>query len=198
MTILLSFILATIVVSLMPGPSMILIIITALEHGLGKAMQATLGAVLADAILLALALCGLGAIIHASALAFQALKWIGVLYLIYLGAMQLRSKVAQEDMPSPAPGHAFLQGLGVTLLNPKIIGFLIVFFPQFIKPQAPLLPQLLILAPLFLLVVFLVFAAFALAARGARRFLGSTRGKRIFKNLSGCSLIGCGIFSATV
>lgn len=195
---LLSFIIATTVVSLMPGPSMVLIIITAAERGLAKSMQTIAGAVLADAILLALTLSGLGAIIHASALAFSALKWCGVVYLVYLGVMQLKSKVADETMRAVPRGNSFLQGLGITLLNPKIIGFLIVFFPQFLNPNEGVAQQLLILGPLFLLIVFLVFVAFAVAARAVRRFLDTTEGKIIFKNVSGASLIGCGLLSAAI
>lgn len=198
MSMLLSFIIATIVVSLMPGPSMVLIIITAVERGLGKAMQTIAGAVLADAILLALTLSGLGAVIHASALAFNVLKWFGVVYLIYLGFMQLKSKVAEDSMQAVPSGNSFLQGLGITLLNPKIIGFLIVFFPQFLDPKEGVFQQLLILGPLFLFIVFLVFVAFAIAARAVRRFLDTTKGKILFKNVSGASLIGCGLLSAAI
>ncbi len=193
---LLSFIVATTVVSLMPGPSMIVIMMNSIDRGLAQGIQTIAGAVLADAILLLLTLSGVGTILYTSALAFSLLKWFGVLYLIYLGYVQLKSKVEEEESKAARPGNAFLQGLGTTLLNPKIIGFLIVFFPQFLNREESVLKQLFVLGPLFLLIVFIVFLLCALAARSIRGAMASRKGKVVFKNVSGISLIGCGLLSA--
>ncbi len=193
-----SFIVATTLISLMPGPSMVIIMMTALDRGLAKSIQTILGVVVADAILLLLVLSGLGALLYTSAVAFTALKWLGVAYLIYLGIAQLRSKV--EDDSSHAAGDRrtspFLQGLGTTLLNPKIIGFLIVYFPQFLNREEPVLNQMRVLGPLFLLIVFAVFLLCALGAKALRSVLETRRGRVMVKNASGVSLIGCGVLSA--
>ncbi|NLR74344.1 LysE family translocator [Leeia aquatica] len=196
MDTLLSFILATTIVSFMPGPSMALIMMHAVDRGFATSVQTSLGAVLADAILLVLALSGVGAILYSSALAFTALKWVGVVYLIWLGIAQLRSPVnTSADQPASKPGNAFLQGLGVTLFNPKIIGFLIMYFPQFLDAKRPALPQLLVLGPLFLLVVFVVFLICAMLAHAMRRLLLTERGRLWFRNTTGGALIGCGLLS---
>ena len=191
-----SFIVATALITLMPGPSLIVIMMTAIDRGLAKSIQTILGVVVADAILLLLVLSGVGAIIYASAEAFAALKWLGAIYLIYLGVMQLRSRANDRLVKSGAQRNAFLQGLGTTVLNPKIIGFLIVYFPQFLNRDDGVLNQMIVLGPLFLLVVFLVFLSCALAAKCLRRVLETARGRATSKNVSGLSLIGCGVYSA--
>jgi threonine/homoserine/homoserine lactone efflux protein len=191
-----SFIVATALITLMPGPSLIVITMTAIDRGLAKSIQTILGVVVADAILLLLALSGVGAIIYASAEAFAALKWLGAIYLIYLGAMQLRSKANGQLVKSGARGSAFVQGLGTTILNPKVIGFLIVYFPQFLNSDENVLKQMVVLGPLFLLVVFSVFLLCALAAKGLRSVLETARGRATSRNVSGLSLIGCGVYSA--
>ncbi|QNM94712.1 LysE family translocator [Chitinimonas koreensis] len=194
---LLAFIVATTVISLVPGPSMAIIVMNTARRGLPQGIRTIAGAVLADAVLLLVALSGVGALLHASARAFAVLKWLGVAYLLYLGIQQLRSRpAATAAAPARQEGSAFLQGLGTTLLNPKIIGFLIVYFPQFLDPQRSAFDQLLLLGPLFLLVVFLVFLLCALAARGIAGLLATPRGQAGLQRISGLSLIGCGAYAA--
>ena len=106
-----SFVIATTLISLMPGPSMVIIIMNAVDRGLAEAIQTILGVVVADAILLVLVLSGVGAILYASAVAFAVLKWFGVLYLIYLGIAQLRSRVDDAGHTQARQGNAFMQGL---------------------------------------------------------------------------------------
>jgi len=93
-------------------------------------------------------------------------------------------------------GNAFLQGMGTTILNPKIIGFLIVYFLQFLHRGERVMDQILVLGPLLLLVVFLVFLLCAPAAKCLRRVLETARGRATSKNVSGLCLIGCGVCSA--
>ena len=93
-------------------------------------------------------------------------------------------------------GNAFLQRMGTTILNPKIIGFLIVYFPKFLNRDERVMDQMLVLGPLFLLVVFLVFPLCALAAKCLRCVLETARGRATSKIVSGLCLIGCGVCSA--
>jgi threonine/homoserine/homoserine lactone efflux protein len=191
------FIVATTLISLMPGPSMIIIMMTTLDHGLFKGTQTILGVIVADAILLALVLSGVGVLLYACAIVFSALKWLGVVYLIYLGIAQLQSKVKEDFHAGSAPRVTpFLQGIVTTLLNPKIIGFLIVYFPQFINREETVTHQMVLLGPLFLLIVFTVFMLCALGAKALRSVLETHRGWVMMKNVSGVSLIGCGVLSA--
>jgi len=193
-----NFILATTIVSLVPGPSMATIVASAASKGLGRGIQSIFGAVAADAVLLVLALTGLGSLIYASAMAFTVLKWMGVLYLIYLGIKQIAGKEPISPNGSHDGSGAFVQGFGNTILNPKIIGFLIVYFPQFIKHDESTVRQLCVLGPLFLLIVFLVFLLCAMTANHIRHALSSVRGRKLFSQASGLSLVGCGVYSAMI
>lgn len=203
---LLSFVIASCVVTLMPGPSMIIVMLNAAQRGLLSGVQTALGVVVADALLLVLTLSGIGTLLYSSALAFSVLKWAGAAYLIYLGVKQLGTLSKAEDGhstddPQTAAGprrHAFLQGLGTTLLNPKIIGFFVAFFPQFLDPQQSIASQLLLLGPLFLLIVFLILCGYALFAVSVGSFVSGRRSKLAAQNASGAALIGCGVLAATL
>jgi homoserine/homoserine lactone efflux protein len=99
-----------------------------------------------------------------------------------LRTLLAKSKPKKEERSSP-----FLGAMGVTLLNPKIIGFFIAFFPQFLNQEESLSSQLALLGPLFLLIVFLVLLAYALFADRLLK-----RGGRGFQIATGLSLIACG------
>ncbi|MDG9671038.1 LysE family translocator [Hahella sp. CR1] len=191
---LVSFIVATVLITLAPGPSMLLVIANTLRSGLGQGIFTSLGVVVADAMLLCLTISGLGALVQTSALAFNLLKWFGVAYLAYLGVRQLCSQPSTEDLSGAevAKQNPFKQGLGVTLLNPKIIGFFIAFFPQFLDANTPVGPQLMTLGPLFLVIVFLILAGYAMAANRVRRWLAGAQAQSVLNKSSGFALLVCG------
>ena len=191
-----SFVIATCIVTLMPGPSMVAVVMNSIQRGLWDGVQTSLGVVVADAILLALTLSGIGTLLYTSALAFSVLKWGGVAYLVYCGIRQLRSKVDAEEEAGVAKGNAFLQGFGITMLNPKIIGFLVAFFPQFLQREESIAGQLVVLGPVFLLVVFATLLFYALTATSVRGVLQTRKGRVVLKNVSGGALVGCGVLAA--
>ena len=123
---LMSFIMASCLITLIPGPSMLIVMMNSIRQGLLEGSKTIMGVVVADAILLTLALSGIGTLLYTSAIAFSVLKWVGVVYLVYLGMKQLitpLNKAEEESKPVKKSANSFLQGVGVTLLNPKIIGF---------------------------------------------------------------------------
>lgn len=191
-----SFVIATCIVTLMPGPSMVAVVMNSIQRTLSHGVQTALGVVVADAILLALTLSGIGTLLYASSLAFSLLKWGGVAYLVYSGVKQLRSNVDAEDSKAQAKGNAFLQGFGITMLNPKIIGFLVAFFPQFLNREESIAAQLVVLGPVFLLVVFATLLFYALTATSVRGVLQTRKGRLVLKNVSGGALVGCGVLAA--
>ena len=191
-----SFVIATCVVTLMPGPSMVAVVMNSIQRSLAQGVQTALGVVAADAILLALTLSGIGTLLYTSSLAFSVLKWGGVAYLVYCGIRQLRSKVDEADSQAQAKGNAFLQGFGITMLNPKIIGFLVAFFPQFLDREESIVRQLTVLGPVFLAVVFATLLFCALTASAVRGVLQTRRGRIVLKNVSGGALVGCGVLAA--
>lgn len=193
---LLGFIIATIVITLSPGPSIILLLVVSLRKGAMAGVKYSLGVISADTILISLSLLGLGALMQSSALLFDLVKWAGIVYLIYLGIKQLRSSADVDVSAAQAKGSPYLQGLGTTLLNPKAIGFFVAFFPQFIDPNQAFWPQLALLGPLFLSMVFVIFSVIAVLASHTKLLFESRGGRQTLKFGSAFGLIGSGFAAA--
>lgn len=190
---LINFLIASCIIILMPGPSLILIIMNTIEGGIKQGLMSIMGVVIADAILLALISTGMGAIITSYPLIFTSLKWSGAIYLIYLGIAVIRSLNAQDEARSATLSTPFSSAINMTLLNPKIIVFLIAFFPQFIDPAKPIPEQMLLLSSIFLIEVFVISALIALGALTLRSQLQTPKGVYGVKILTAISLIGCGV-----
>ncbi|OZI33437.1 amino acid transporter [Bordetella genomosp. 5] len=154
-----------------PGPTVLLALSNGSRHGVRAAGWGMAGALLADLLLITIVACGLGVVLAASEVAFQALKWAGTLYLAYLGWRLLRADAA---LVVPGAGAAqpldrralFLRSFLVALTNPKALLFMSAFLPQFIDPRMALLPQYATLA--LILAVLNLAAMLAYAVLGAR------------------------------
>ncbi|MGE0332475.1 MAG: LysE family translocator [Ramlibacter sp.] len=154
---------------LTPGPTMLMCMTNALNHGPRRAMTSVAGAVTAVLGVKLLSALGLGALLSASEAAFTAVKVAGAAYLVWLGIKTFRSGAALQLGQGAAPGRSFyLQGLLVGASNPKAVLFFAAFFPQFLNPAAPMAPQLAILALTF---VAFEFAVLTLCALGVSRLV---------------------------
>lgn len=123
-----------------PGPDMALFLGRTLSSGRGAGLAALAGTTAGLYVHTILAALGLSALLAASPAAFAALKWAGAAYLVFLAVQTLRHGSAFElrgDREPVALGRAFLAGLGVNLLNPKIVLFFVTFLPQFVDPADP-------------------------------------------------------------
>jgi threonine/homoserine/homoserine lactone efflux protein len=148
---------------LTPGPTMLMCMTNALNHGPRRAMTSVAGAVTAVLGVMVLSAMGLGALLAASETAFTAVKVAGAAYLIWLGIKTFRSNTALHLDAAVAPGRSFyLQGLLVGASNPKAVLFFAAFFPQFLNPAAPMVPQLAVLALTFMAFEFTVLTLCAL------------------------------------
>ena len=147
---------------------------------------------LGDSTALVVSLLGLGALLATSAFWFTAIKWVGGLYLLYLGIKLLRAGISPAVLAAPAaPGSRwklFANTYLVTALNPKGIVFFVAFLPQFIDPRASVTHQLWVLALTFVSMAALNATLYAVFAGSARRLLASPRAQRRF-NLAGGSLL---------
>jgi threonine/homoserine/homoserine lactone efflux protein len=147
-------------------------------------------------------LIGLGALVLASATLFTLLKWIGAVYLVYLGLSLIRSAHTRGlTLPQTTDitarsvfGHATL----VTALNPKSIAFFIAFVPQFIDATRPLAPQFVILISTFVTLAALNALAYALAADKLRRWVERPSIIAWLTRAGGATLIGMGVLTATL
>ncbi|MCK0149410.1 LysE family transporter [Marivita sp. S6314] len=195
----LTFVAASTALLLIPGPTVLLVLSYALSQGRRVAVASASGVALGDLIAMSLSLAGLGALVMASAMLFTVLKWVGAVYLVWLGIKLIRSAPA-AGLPDTAQAsharHVFSHAALVTALNPKSIAFFIAFVPQFITPDAPLGPQFAILIATFVGLAALNAFAYALAADRLRGWIGKTSVITWLTRAGGATLIAMGALTA--
>jgi len=190
----LAFIAATAALMLIPGPNVALIVAGSIRFGPRLGLATVAGTSSAILVQLILTVLGLSAMLGLLAGWFEALRWLGVAYLVFLGIRQWRADPAPIETAPPPPGSAaalYGRGFAVSLANPKTLLFYGAFFPQFISPDAAALPQSLVLAATFLALAILIDSGWAVLA-GRARFALARHG-RLRNRLSGGLLIGAGI-----
>lgn len=198
----LAFVLAAEIILVIPGPTILLVIGQAATHGRPSVVPLVIGVLCGDALAMTLSLAGLGALMATSALLFTVLKWLGALYLIYLGVQQWRRQgvvpaAGAETAAAPA-GKLWRQSFIVTALNPKSIAFFVAFLPQFVVHGVgqPILPQFVILGTTFLVLATLNAALYAVFAGRLRDTLKQGRVHRWFHRCGAGALIGAGVITA--
>lgn len=160
-----------------PGPTTLLALTNGSRFGVKASLPGMLGAVLSDIVLVSAVALGLGALLAASEFWFTVVKWVGVVYLAYLGVCMLRSKGSLALPADAAPvqrpsGRAiFLRSFLVAATNPKGYLFFSAFLPQFIDPSAPQLSQYSALTITFVTLDVVVMLAYASAGAQAIRVL---------------------------
>ncbi|MDM0070883.1 LysE family translocator [Variovorax sp. J31P207] len=188
----LAFVAASAVLLIIPGPTILTVISYSVAHGKRANLPLVAAVALGDSTALVVSLLGLGALLATSAFWFTAIKWVGGLYLLYLGIKLLRAGISPAVLAAPAaPGSRwklFANTYLVTALNPKGIVFFVAFLPQFIDPRASVTHQLWVLALTFVFMAALNATLYAVFAGSARRLLASPRAQRRF-NLAGGSLL---------
>lgn len=198
----LTFVAATAVLVLIPGPTVMLVLSYALSKGRSVAVASAAGVAFGDLVAMTASLAGLGALVLASATAFTVLKWIGAVYLVYLGIKLIRSAPSGgPEMPKATDITAtrvFQHTAAVTALNPKSIAFFIAFVPQFIRADAPLLPQFSVLIVTFVTMGGLNALAYALLADRLRSAIKRPRVITWITRAGGTALITMGILTATL
>jgi threonine/homoserine/homoserine lactone efflux protein len=172
LAIYLLYVTAVAVLIITPGPTMLMCMTNSLNHGARHAMTSVAGAATALLGVMLLSAMGLGALLATSESAFTVAKVAGAGYLIWLGIRTFRSDaVLQLDDGSVPPTRRpsfYLQGFLIGASNPKAVLFFAAFFPQFLNPSAPMVPQFAILALTFLALEFTVLT---LCALGVARLL---------------------------
>ncbi|WP_332777704.1 LysE family translocator [Polaromonas sp.] len=174
---------------LSPGPTMLMCITTAVNHGARKAVTSALGSVSAVLGVMLLSALGLGALLAASETAFTVAKVVGAAYLIWLGIKTFRSEAAVLDPEAgstPASRRSFfLRGFLIGASNPKALLFFAAFFPQFLNPSEPFAPQFAILALTFVAFECTVLTLCALGVSRVAPLLRSSRPVRWINRISG-------------
>ena len=198
MDVWLTFVLASTLILILPGPTIILVITQAIAHGRRSALPLVTGVLLGDLTAMTASLLGLGAVMATSATIFAVFKWVGALYLIYLGVKLLMSKGNGADeslhVPATASAHSLLRSsFVVTALNPKSIAFFVAFLPQFIDPAKGAGGQFLLYGTTFLVLATLNAALYAVFAVQLKQQIQREKVQRWFTRCGGCALVGAGV-----
>jgi len=198
------FIVAALVLLVVPGPSVLYIVARSIEGGRTAGLVSVLGVQTGAMVHIAFAAVGLSAILASSALAFSVIKWLGAVYLVWLGLRRIFGRDEEEGdvAVEPAPlSRVFSQGVIVNILNPKTALFFLAFLPQFVDPaRGAAWTQILLLGATFVILALCSDGLYALLSGTAggwlrRRMKGATfrRGQRF---VSGGILIALGAVAA--
>jgi threonine/homoserine/homoserine lactone efflux protein len=169
----LSFLLTSLIVVASPGTGVLYTLAVALTQGARASVAAAFGCTLGIVPHMTAAMLGLAAVLHTSALAFAALKWCGVVYLLFMAWQALRETGALAIDAAPAEGRSsrrvIVTGFLINILNPKLSIFFLAFLPQFIAAdEGHPLARMLELSGAFMAMTFAVFVVYGLFAAGVR------------------------------
>ncbi len=171
------FLVTTLIIVATPGAGVIYTLAAGLSRGRHASVIAAVGCTLGILPHMIAAITGLAALLHTSALAFQTLKYLGVVYLLYMAWATLKETgtlaVAEETAPRSS-SNVILSGILINILNPKLTIFFFAFLPQFVRtsePNASL--RMLELSAVFMLVTFVVFSIYGLFAAAVRNHVVS-------------------------
>ncbi|WP_378949702.1 LysE family translocator [Mesorhizobium sp. ANAO-SY3R2] len=174
------FLLTTLIIVASPGTGVVYTLAAGLSRGGRASVLAAFACTLGIVPHLVAALTGLAALLHASALAFEIVKYAGVAYLLYMAWQSLREQGALKVDAGADPRSArqvLVDGVLINVLNPKLSIFFVAFLPQFIAPNEPhVLMRMLELSGVFMAATFVIFTIYGLCAAAVRdKVTGSPR-----------------------
>jgi homoserine/homoserine lactone efflux protein len=195
LSVYIAFVLATMVVMVVPGPTNTLVVANSVRHGRRAGLLNVVGTQLGLAITVGLVLLGLTSLIAAMGTWFDWVRLAGAAYLIWLGWKLLTDSGAHEAPPRIPRGGFLVQGMAVELSNPKTLLFFGAFFPQFMDMHRNHIVQVLIMGATAMAVAAISDSAYALLAARTARLLTAKRA-RLMGQVSGSVLIGGGLWLA--
>lgn len=192
-----SLLTATVVISFTPGAGAINTMSNAMNQGWRRSIWGIIGQQIALVVHVAIVAAGVGLLVSRSEFLFNAIRYAGAAYLVFLGIRLLLTKptVVEDDAPVPVDSREshwsmIRRGFWVNLLNPKAIVFFLAFIPQFIRLDQPPVPQYLtLIATVIVVDVIVMWGFFAAAARPFRRLTRTARGQRILNTVFGALFI---------
>lgn len=199
---LIAFAIASLVLIVVPGPSVLFVVGRSLAYGWRGGLLSVLGNGLGGVPLVILVAFGVGAIVAHSELLFTIVKLIGAAYLVYLGVQAIRHRndeVADASLGAlQSPWRMVLQGFIVGVTNPKTIVFFVAVLPQFVNYQAGAIElQMLVLGIVFLVLGELSDSVWALAAGGAQAWFARSPGRKVrMQMIGGMLMVGLGVVLA--
>ncbi|EKO3975467.1 homoserine/homoserine lactone efflux protein [Vibrio fluvialis] len=195
----LAYVATAIVFSLAPGSGTVNSISNGLSYGTRKSLASIAGLQIGLAIHIMLVGAGIGALVAQSALAFAIIKWVGAVYLVWLGIQKWRDRsslVADAATQTLSAGTLLRKAVLINLTNPKSIVFLVALFPQFLDPARDQMTQLLVLGITTVTIDSFVMLGYTSLASQMGRFIRSDRIMRKINRVFGSMFMGCGALLA--
>jgi threonine/homoserine/homoserine lactone efflux protein len=193
------FALASFLLAVVPGPAVLYIVAQAVDQGRRAGLASALGVASGGLVHVTAAVVGLSSLLASSATAFEAVKLVGAVYLVYLGVRRLLTKagpVTLERERRPLR-ELYRRGVVVNVLNPKTALFFLAFLPQFVDPDAGhAWLQVGFLGMLFVAIAVLSDATYAIAAGTAAEALRGRAFQQVQRWVSGCVFVGLGLAAA--
>ena len=187
-------------VSIIPGPTMLLALTHGIQYGVKRSMVSALGNVTVTLLQAFISIVGLGAVLLTSATVFLIIKWAGAGYLVYMGIRVLLSsknsslsQSGDKTAKQSSLAKMFLQAALVTAGNPKAIVFFSAIFPQFLNPDDELLWQSCMLLSICAAIAFACFMLYAIGGRKMVAVFSELSLGKIIHRLIGGTFIGAGI-----
>lgn len=188
---------AAVLVALTPGANNLLGMHHAVQHGPARAATALLGRLGAFSLMVAAVVAGLGPLLAASQVALTIIKWLGVAYLVYLGARILLSRADAAD-EAPRAGSPLRKEFLVAITNPKALLIFTAFVPQFVDPaRGPVATQLALLGAVYLVAEALAGTGYVVVGAVIRAVRMSRRTRRRLDRGTGVLLLGMAGLLAT-
>jgi len=166
------FLITSFIVVVSPGTGVLYTLAAGLSRGSRASVVAAFGCTIGIVPHMAAAILGLAALLHASALAFQSFKYLGVAYLLYMAWNTLRERGAlrvEMETGRSSAAQVTVTAILINILNPKLSIFFLAFLPQFVSASEPNpLGRMLELSAVFMLMTFVVFVGYGLFAASIR------------------------------
>jgi len=189
------FLLVAMAAVLSPGPGVLLTMTNAIRYGVSGAIGGIFGLAFGIIIVAGVSATGLGLLLATSSAAFGAMKYIGAIYLIYLGVKLWHSPAVKIEMQyDERMGRKlqFVEGMTLQFTNPKVLFFFISIFPQFIG-SSDYIDQFMLFVITYSSLVVVIHFLYANLAKSAHRWFSSERGGRTLNRFGGGAFIFFGI-----
>ena len=184
-------------VVLLPGPVVALVIANSLKYGFRAGFFTVVATSLGNLILMLISATAVSTLLVLLADLFVWIRWLGAVYLIYLGVREWRRQTESNMETNVAPTHSkkrvWLEGFLIGITNPKALAFYIAFWPPFTDPTLPAVPQLAVMIVTFALIAACTDSAYALLAGQARLWMQNRRITEWRRRITATLLCGTGI-----
>jgi threonine/homoserine/homoserine lactone efflux protein len=187
------FLLITVVLLLTPGPIVTLVVSTGATRGVRAALVTVAGTSTGNAVLLAAIALGLTWVLSHAVYLFELLRWLGAVYLVWLGLQAWRRAGSSGAAPTRTRMH-FWRGFLVALSNPKTLAFFTAFLPQFIDPTRPAAPQVALMCIVSVALAACSDSCWAMVSGLGRAWFMRPGGAKLLGRVSGATLVAGGLW----